>query len=391
MNLLRPAPATPPPLAIYVHLPWCIRKCPYCDFNSHTATELPERAYLDALRADLEQAVPDIWGRRVHTVFFGGGTPSLFSGEAIDELLTLLRTLTRLDPDAEVTLEANPGTVEAGRFAAYRQAGVTRLSLGVQSFDDARLAGIGRIHDGQAARRAVEIAAACFDNFNLDLMYALPGQQLADWKRELDTALALAPPHLSCYHLTLEPHTPFGHAPPAGLPDDDTAADMQDWLEERLAHAGYTHYETSAFARPRRRCAHNLNYWQFGDYLGLGAGAHSKLSFHDRIERRMQVKHPVQYMEKAMTGQSVAEKRVLTRAELPFEFMMNAMRLVEGVPASLFAERCGLPLAQAEPALAYAEQRGLLRRDHVQLAPTPLGRRFLNDLLQAFLPPEKPA
>ncbi len=389
--------AAPPPLALYLHLPWCVRKCPYCDFNSHGLLlspaggraggegSLPEAAYVDALLADLERALPEIWGRRIHSVFFGGGTPSLFSPEAIDRVLQGVRALTPLLPGAEVTLEANPGTVEAGRFRGYREAGVTRLSLGIQSFDPHHLQALGRIHDDIEARRAVELAATHFETFNLDLMYALPGQTLAGALADVDVALSFAPPHLSAYHLTLEPNTPFGHMAPPGLPDDDLAADMQAAIEARLADAGLAHYETSAFARPGHACRHNLNYWEFGDYLGIGAGAHSKLSFHDRIVRQMRVKHPQRYLEAVPAGTQIAEVRKLTRADLPFEFMMNALRLCGGVPAPLFEARTGLPLAVCDAAFARGRARDLLETDAARIAPTPRGQRFLNDLLELFL------
>ena len=375
-----------PPLSLYIHLPWCVKKCPYCDFNSHAAQSLPETAYIDALLLDLERALPDIWGRRIHTVFFGGGTPSLFSAEGIDRILTGVRTLTQLAPGAEITLEANPGTVEAGKFAGFREAGVTRVSLGIQSFNPRHLRALGRIHDDTEARRAAELAATHFDTFNLDLMFALPGQTLAEAMADVDTALTFRPPHLSAYHLTLEPNTPFGHAAPPNLPDDDLAADMQQSVEARLAEAGMQHYETSAYARPNHASRHNLNYWQFGDYLGIGAGAHAKLSFHDRILRQMRTKHPLQYMDAVAQGAHIADARTLTRDDLPFEFMMNALRLDEGVPVALFEERTGLPLNVCTAALERARSRGLLERDAIRLKPTLQGQRFLNDLLELFLP-----
>ena len=374
-----------PPLSLYIHLPWCVRKCPYCDFNSHAAQALPEAAYIDALLVDLERALPDIWGRRIHTVFFGGGTPSLFSADGIDRILTGVRTLTPLLPGAEITLEANPGTVEAARFAGFRAAGVTRISLGIQSFNPRHLQALGRIHDDSEARRAAELAATHFDTYNLDLMYALPGQTLAEALADIDTALMFQPPHLSAYHLTLEPNTPFGHAAPPNLPDDDLAADMQLAIESRLHEAGMQHYETSAYARPHHASRHNLNYWQFGDYLGIGAGAHSKLSFHDRILRQMRTKHPQQYMDAVKRDAHIADARTLTRSDLPFEFMMNALRLNEGVPAALFGERTGLPLVVCAAALQQAHARGLLLPDPARLQPSLQGQRFLNDLLALFL------
>lgn len=378
--------ASPPPLAVYVHLPWCLRKCPYCDFNSHESVgPLPERRYLDALRADLEASLPQVWGRVVHSVFIGGGTPSLFSPESIERLLSDLRTLLRLAPDAEVTLEANPGTFEQGRFRGFRDAGVTRLSLGIQSFDDEALRRIGRVHDRAQALAAARCAAEEYPTFNLDLMYALPGQDLAGLRADLAQALAFDPPHLSCYHLTIEPNTLFATRPPAGLPDDDLSADMQQAVEEAAAAAGLRHYEVSAYARDRHRARHNLNYWTFGDYLGIGAGAHGKLSFHDRIERTVRLRDPRAYQEAALAGDAVASRHVPGPDALPFEFMMNALRLLEGVPATTFAERTGLPLAVIARPLADAAARGLLVPDPTVLRATPLGQRFLNDLLQGFL------
>ena len=375
-----------PPLSLYIHLPWCVKKCPYCDFNSHTAQALPEAAYIDALLLDLERALPDIWGRKIHTVFFGGGTPSLFSAAGIDRILTGVRTLMPLLPHAEITLEANPGTAEAAKFAGFREAGVTRVSLGIQSFNPRHLKALGRIHDDHEARSAAELAATHFDTFNLDLMYALPGQTLDEALADIETALTFQPPHLSAYHLTLEPNTPFGHTAPPNMPDDDVAADMQLAIDARLGEAGMQHYETSAYARPHHGSRHNLNYWQFGDYLGVGAGAHSKLSFHDRILRQMRTKHPQQYMDAVAQGMHIADTRTLTRNDLPFEFMMNALRLNEGVPTTLFEERTGLPLIICTAALERARDQGLLARDATRLKPTLQGQRFLNDLLELFLP-----
>ena len=388
-----------PPLSLYIHIPWCARKCPYCDFNSHEArAAVPEDRYVAALIADLEQALPKIWGRRVHSVFFGGGTPSLFSARAIDAILVAVRTRVAVEPDAEVTLEANPGTVEAGKFRDFRAAGINRLSIGIQSFNPRHLKALGRIHDDVEARRAIEIAQRNFENVNLDLMYGLPGQSPDEAMADIDAALGYSPAHLSCYHLTIEPNTYFHRFPPA-LPGDDTTAAMQDAIEARLAAAGYDHYETSAFARPRltphasrlpassARCAHNLNYWTFGDYLGIGAGAHGKLSFRDRIVREMRVKHPERYLEAAERGAPVQQAHDIGAAAVGFEFMMNALRLNAGFPSRLFEERAGLPLAAVLRELAEAERRGLIERDHQRIAPTPLGRRFLNDLLQLFLEP----
>jgi oxygen-independent coproporphyrinogen-3 oxidase len=377
----------PPPLALYVHLPWCVRKCPYCDFNSHAQRgEIPEQRYLQALTRDLEQSLPQVWGREVTSIFIGGGTPSLFSGAAIDQLLVTMRTLLRVSPLAEITLEANPGTFEAERFEAYRDAGVNRLSLGIQSFNPQHLRALGRIHDADEARAAAAAALELFDAVNLDLMYALPEQTLDEARQDLATAIGLGPAHISAYHLTLEPNTPFAAQPPS-LPDDDAAADMQLMAEATLTAAGYEHYETSAFARPGQRCRHNLNYWYFGDYLGLGAGAHGKLSSHDRIERQARSKHPQAYMDAILgeAGPAWFETRKLTRDDRIFEFMMNALRLTEGFEPRLFEARTGLPLLLAEPALRAAEQRGLLLRTADNIRPSEQGRHFLNELLQMFL------
>jgi putative oxygen-independent coproporphyrinogen III oxidase len=373
------------PLSLYVHVPWCVRKCPYCDFNSHTLRdELPEAAYLDALERDLEHALPEVWGRPVETVFIGGGTPSLLTPEAVDRLLTRLRTLLPLKPHAEITLEANPGTFELARFKGYREAGVNRLSLGIQSFDDRFLEALGRIHGGREAHAAIEAALALFERVNLDLMYALPGQTPADLARDLAAALDHGPQHLSCYHLTLEPNTAFAAAPPV-LPDDDTAATMQDQVEAALAGAGYEHYETSAYARPGQACRHNLNYWQFGDYLGIGAGAHSKLSFPDRVVRQARPKHPKDYLAWVASGTLPEDVRVLDAGDLKFEFMMNALRLHGGFEAGLFGERTGLSVVAIEEALREAVAKGLLEREAGRIRPSARGRAFLNDLLQIFL------
>ncbi|MAF03150.1 MULTISPECIES: radical SAM family heme chaperone HemW [unclassified Herbaspirillum] len=374
-----------PPLSLYVHFPWCVRKCPYCDFNSHEVKgSFPEEAYLDALRSDLEQSLPLIWGRKIHTIFIGGGTPSLLSAAGLDRLLSDLRTLLPFDGDIEITMEANPGTFEADKFRSYRDSGISRLSIGIQSFNGQHLHALGRIHDGEQARKAVEIAQANFDNFNLDLMYALPQQTLAEAKSDIETAIAFAPPHLSLYHLTLEPNTLFAKYPPP-VPDDDASADMQDMIAELTTAAGYVNYEVSAYAQPKRRARHNLNYWQFGDYLGIGAGAHSKLSFPHRIVRQMRYKHPQSYLEHAKAGTPVQEEAEIGRDALGFEFMLNALRLTEGFSPNLFAERTGMSLNQIEKSLNLAEQKGMLYRDHALIRPTDLGRRFLNDLQEIFL------
>jgi len=385
-----------PPLSLYVHIPWCVRKCPYCDFNSHEArAAFPEQEYIAALVRDLEMALPQIWGRKVYTVFFGGGTPSLLSGAGVAEILRQVRMLLPLDVNAEVTLEANPSTVEADRFAAFRDAGVNRLSMGIQSFNDAHLQALGRIHSADEAKRAIDIAQQCFDNINLDLMYALPNQTLAQALQDVQTALTFKPQHLSCYHLTLEPNTLF-HLNPPSLPDDDVSSKMQQQIESLLATHGYQHYETSAFAQPHRRAKHNLNYWQFGDYLGIGAGAHSKLSFFDKVLRQARYKQPQAYMDAVARGEPLQEEYAVSHQDIAFEFMMNALRLNEGFEVGLFTERTSLPLLAIRKELDEAEARGLLSRQLLphamdiaqvsqRIAPTPLGQRFLNDLLEVFM------
>ncbi len=382
-----------PPLSLYVHFPWCVRKCPYCDFNSHEpdggVAVIPEIEYLRALRADIESALPLIWGRRIISVFIGGGTPSLLSGAAVETMLSDVRALLQLEADCEITLEANPGTAEASRFAAFRAAGVNRLSLGIQSFSAEKLRALGRIHDRDQALRAVEFAQRHFDNFNLDLMYGLPQQTLREAQDDIALALDIAPPHLSLYQLTLEQNTVFAKFPPP-LPDDDGVAEMQDWIDEQAAAAGYRHYEISAYARPGRECRHNLNYWGFGDYLGVGPGAHSKISFPHRIVRQVRYRQPASYLRHAASGEFLAESTEVAREELPFEFMLNAMRLADGVPSHWFTERTGLPPTAVEARLSAAEARGLLKADHRHWAPTALGRRFLSDLQSSFLPDAQP-
>jgi len=374
-----------PPLSLYIHWPWCVRKCPYCDFNSHESNgPIPEQAYLDALRADLEQSLPLIWGRKIHTIFIGGGTPSLMSAAGLDRLLSDVRTLLPLDLDAEITMEANPGTFEAEKFKSFRASGINRLSIGIQSFNSAHLTALGRIHDEREAMRAVEIAHANFDNFNLDLMYALPGQTLAQARQDIDTALAFSPPHLSLYHLTMEPNTVFAKYPPQ-LPDDDESADIQDMIAETSAAAGYEHYEVSAYAKPGRRARHNLNYWEFGDYLGIGAGAHSKLSFPHRVLRQARYKQPASFMEAASRGNPVHEEHEIARADMGFEFMLNALRLTGGFDPNLFGMRTGLSINAIDRALNEAEAKGLIYRDFKLIKPTELGQRFLNDLQEMFL------
>ena len=371
-----------PPLSLYVHIPWCVRKCPYCDFNSHErAGALPEREYVEKLLNDLEGLLPSVWGRPLVSVFIGGGTPSLFSPESIDQLLSGVRARMRLEPGAEITLEANPGTVEAGRFAGFRQAGVNRISIGVQSFDDRMLAALGRIHSAAEAHHAIAAALASFDNVNIDLMYGLPAQTLAMARSDIAQATGAGTPHVSAYQLTLEPNTAFWSQPPP-LPEHDACADMQVAVEEALGAAGFEHYETSAFARPGRRCAHNLNYWQFGDYLGIGAGAHGKVSFPDRVTRHSRIKQPRDFLSSDWT---LAEEKEIPVAELPFEFMLNALRLIEGFDVKLFGERTGLPISTIETSLQEAEKAGLLERDWQRIRPSARGRRFLNDVLERFL------
>ena len=374
-----------PPLSLYVHLPWCIKKCPYCDFNSHEVkTDMPEQRYIDALVADLESSLPLIWGRTVHSIFIGGGTPSLFSPQAIDRLLADIRARLRLTPDCEITLEANPGTFEKDRFRAFRSAGVTRLSVGVQSFDDRHLKALGRVHDRAQAIAAVEEAALSFDTFNLDIMYALPGQTLQNLEQDMQTALALAPPHISIYHLTIEANTYFAKFPPV-IPEEDTAYAMLDKITEITEAAGLQRYEVSAYAKAGHRCFHNLNYWQFGDYLGIGAGAHSKLSFAHRVVRQTRFREPKLYMDKALEGNAVTQDIEVSRAELPFEFMLNALRLRDGFKLQDFVEKTGLPFTAIAQGLDEAERKGLIERDFVRVKPTERGFDFLNDLQSLFL------
>ncbi len=400
---------TLPPLSLYVHFPWCIRKCPYCDFNSHTwqekgtqtihfgknlptnenaspssAPNFPEDAYLDALRADLEHALPLIWGRTVHSIFIGGGTPSLLSAAGVDRLLSDIRARVPLEPTAEITLEANPSTFEAEKFSQFRASGINRLSVGVQSFDDAKLAALGRTHNAEEAHEALSCAKRIFKNFNLDLMFGLPGQSMEECKKEVERALSYDSPHLSLYHLTIEPNTWFAKYPPP-VPDDELCADMQAWIPIRLAQSGYQNYEISAYAKPGQTCKHNLNYWRFGDYLGIGAGAHSKLSFSNKIVRQVRHKQPIAYMDHCKAGLPIQEEHEVKSTELAFEFMLNILRLGEGFAPHFFTERTGLPLSIINTKLDLAESRGLLTRTHQHIAPSPLGYRFLNDLQALFL------
>ena len=376
-----------PPLSLYVHLPWCLRKCPYCDFNSHEVNsgELPEQRYLDALTADLESALPLVWGRPVHSIFIGGGTPSLFSPQGIDRLLGDIRARLKLAADCEITLEANPGTFEKERFKAFRSAGVTRLSVGVQSFNDAHLKALGRVHDRAQAIAALEEAAAAFDTFNLDLMYALPGQTLAQLEQDVAQALSFAPPHLSIYHLTIEPNTYFAKFPPK-VPEEDDAYAMLDRITEMTEGAGLARYEVSAYAKPGHACWHNVNYWEFGDYLGIGAGAHGKLSFPHRVVRQVRNRDPRLYMENALAGNAIAQDEEVARADLPFEFMLNALRLKQGFALQDFMDRTGLPLSAIDKPLREAQARGWVERDLARVKPTTRGFDFLSDLQSLFLP-----
>jgi putative oxygen-independent coproporphyrinogen III oxidase len=375
----------PLPLSLYIHIPWCVKKCPYCDFNSHESKlEIPEKRYVAALINDLEQSVPRVYGRKIKSVFFGGGTPSLFSAESIDEILSAVRMLTPLDYGAEITLEANPGTVDTAHFQGYKQAGVNRISLGIQSFNADYLKALGRIHDDTQATQAAELALKTFERVNLDVMYALPNQSLDHALQDARQAVALNPDHLSFYHLTLEPNTPFHRTPPS-LPSDDVSADMQEQIEAMLAEHGYQHYETSAFCKPNSQARHNLNYWQFGDYLGIGAGAHSKLSFHDKITRETRHKHPKAFMENAENGNATDNIWTIEKSELGFEFMMNALRLTNGFETKLFHERTGLPWQAVFMRVTEALNKGLITQDLNRLQPTLLGQRYLNNLLEIFL------
>ena len=376
-----------PPLALYVHIPWCVRKCPYCDFNSHERSgSLPEKEYVAKLLEDLESLLPSVWGRRLSSVFIGGGTPSLFAPQAIDTLLSGVRARLPLEPGAEITLEANPGTVEAARFRGFRDAGVSRISVGVQSFDDAMLRALGRIHGADEARRAVESALAAFDNVNLDLMYGLPGQSADMARADIEAGIATGVPHLSAYQLTIEPNTVFFSQPPT-LPEHDLCADMQIMIEELLQQSEFQHYETSAFARPGHRCRHNLNYWEFGDYLGIGAGAHGKISFPDRVTRHSRIKQPREYLAAQNT---LVEDKTIPAGELPLEFMLNALRLPDGFPVGLFQERTGLPFSTIAAPLKDAEEKGLIERDLKRIRPSAKGQRFLNELLGLFLRDQQP-
>lgn len=381
--------AMPPPLSLYIHIPWCVKKCPYCDFNSHEHKESQnftdlESMYVDALIKDLEYSLPKIWGRKIHSIFFGGGTPSLFSGKAIQKILSQVRALTPILYDAEITLEANPGAIDSNHFESYKEAGVTRVSLGIQSFNDVHLKALGRIHDSSEAKKGIEIALRHFDEVNLDLMYALPHQTLDEAIDDAKTATSFYTQHLSFYHLTIEPNTFFFKHPPK-LPLDDESAVMQETIEDILGQHGYEHYETSAFAKPKSQCQHNLNYWQFGDYLGIGAGAHSKLTFHDKMSRESRYKNPKQYMDKVVTQHMIESETIIHESDLAFEFMMNHLRLIDGFSIQSFEDKTRLNISAIDKELKAAIDKKLITMDHEIIKPTLLGQRFLNDLLSIFL------
>jgi oxygen-independent coproporphyrinogen-3 oxidase len=383
------------PLSLYIHLPWCVKKCPYCDFNSHAASgePLPEAEYVAALVRDLEFALAQIWGRRITSIFIGGGTPSLFSGAAINELLAALHARLNFNPAIEITLEANPGTTDSEHFHGYYAAGVNRLSIGVQSFNDDHLRALGRIHDAAAARRAIDAASAAgFDNINLDLMFGLPGQTTESAIRDLEIAIECAPQHISWYQLTIEPNTAFYSRPPA-LPDEDRVCEMQEYGQVLLAQHGYEHYEVSAYATTGRRCRHNLNYWEFGDYLGIGAGAHSKLTDAGShcVRRHARHRMPLSYLQLAGTDAAVVSGQTLSKADLVLEFMLNALRLVHGFAPDLFTQRCGIPLEEISVPLGEAQARQLLERDINKIIPTARGRRYLNDLIACFMQDQETA
>ena len=391
-----------PPLSLYIHLPWCIKKCPYCDFNSHEPRANlgsggalaidTEQRYINALIADLEAALPLIWGRTVHSIFIGGGTPSLFAPTSIDRLLADVRARLKLEADCEITMEANPGTFEKDRFKAFRAAGVNRLSIGVQSFNDAHLKSLGRVHNSAQAQAAIAEAAMHFEAFNLDIMYALPGQTLEQCAQDVQAALRFNPPHISIYHLTIEPNTFFAKHPPT-VPDDDSAYEMLDRIGELTAAQGMQRYEVSAFAKSGFRCWHNVNYWQFGDYLGIGAGAHSKISFAHRVVRQIRAREPVLYMEKALSAaggdQAIVQDLEVPRVDLPFEYMLNALRLTDGFKLQDFSDRTGLALTAIQKGLDEAERKGLIERDFLQVKPTTRGMDFLSDLQSLFLADSK--
>lgn len=384
-----------PPLSLYVHIPWCVKKCPYCDFNSHQikdknlSSSLPqgfdEARYIEALKLDLQSVLPKVWGRRVHSIFMGGGTPSLLSEAGLDQLLSDIRALLPVNADAEITMEANPGTFEVEKFKSYAKSGINRISLGIQSFEDEKLQALGRIHNSAQAKEAIRVAIELFPQVNLDLMYALPGQSKEQALQDLQKAISFNPAHISLYHLTLEPNTLFAKYPPA-LPSEDSAFEMQDALISQLAQAGYERYEVSAYARAGKRCQHNLNYWQFGDYIGIGAGAHGKISAHNQIARQSNERHPDAYMEKIFRdGHALIEERILGKEDLPFEYMLNVLRLIDGVPTPQFKERTGLEIASINSTLEVATRKKLLDDDPRYIKPSALGMQYLNDLQMLFL------
>ncbi|WP_028358119.1 radical SAM family heme chaperone HemW [Brackiella oedipodis] len=381
-------PGNLPLLSVYLHVPWCVRKCPYCDFNSHEApSQIPEQDYIEAIQAELLQYLPLIWGRRIYSVFIGGGTPSLLSAQAMDKLLSLLRNLLNLPAHTEITMEANPGTAEAQRFADYAQSGVNRLSIGVQSFNDQSLQALGRIHSAHQAKQAIEWAQKSFSRINLDLMYGVPHQGLDEWRQDLSTAISFGTEHLSLYNLTLEPNTVFAKYPPRDLADEDVTDDMLALTEQMTGANGFEHYEISAYARKDAECKHNLNYWQFGDYLGLGPGAHGKISFPNKIVRTANVRSPSSWLQKTTLGDGTqrATWHELSPSEIPFEFMLNVLRLKQGVGASLFVERTGLSPLVLRPGIKQAVQKGLMLDDATRFACTDLGWRFLNEVQMLFL------
>jgi oxygen-independent coproporphyrinogen-3 oxidase len=399
-----------PPLSLYVHIPWCVKKCPYCDFNSHQIKDVnsdlagevkikfdgvisepvkkqgfDEKRYLEALKIDLQSALPKVWGRRIHTIFIGGGTPSLLSEQGLDQLLSDIRALLPVNADAEITMEANPGTFEIEKFKSFAKSGVNRISLGIQSFDNDKLKALGRIHDGAQAQEAVRSALELFDQVNLDLMYALPGQTMDGALADIRQAISFNPAHISLYHLTLEPNTLFAKYPPV-LPDDDSAFEMLDALMAELDLAGYGRYEVSAYAKSGHRCQHNLNYWQFGDYIGIGAGAHGKISAHNQIARQTNERHPENYMDKIFNqGHALIEERLLDKDDLPFEYMLNVLRLTDGVPSHQFKERTGQEIAAINGMMEQALKKGLLDQDPRFIKPSSLGLQYLNDLQMLFL------
>lgn len=381
-----------PPLSLYVHIPWCVKKCPYCDFNSHQIKEdaikkqgFDEQRYLEALKIDLQSVLPKVWGRRIHTIFIGGGTPSLLSEQGLDQLLSDIRALLPVNADAEITMEANPGTFEIEKFKSFAKSGINRISLGIQSFDNDKLKALGRIHDGKQAQEAITAALELFDQVNLDLMYALPGQTMDGALADIRQAINFKPAHISLYHLTLEPNTLFAKYPPV-LPDDDSAFEMSDALMAELDHAGYGRYEISAYAKSGNKCQHNLNYWQFGDYIGIGAGAHGKISAHNQIARQTNERHPDNYMDKIFSqGHALIEERFLDKDDLPFEYMLNVLRLIDGVPSHQFKERTGQEIAAINSMLEQALKKGLLDDDPRFIKPSNLGLQYLNDLQMLFL------